>query len=127
MKTKFFYFRVPIYNLDVYVSYGQKDNYFFRRMEKEGYGFSKAHRKKLLINDNEHGVTDTLYDSNIIIRLGKSNDKKVLRGTIIHEGGHAGDYMLDEVGIKPVIGVSDEAFTYLKEYICTEIFKRLKL
>lgn len=124
MKPKHFTIPIPIYEWDVIVSHQEKDNVLFRRIEK--LGFKREDFESDLASDkSEYGFTVKLPQNTIVIRINNYNNKTQLFTTITHEGRHAADYILTHIGTKFVMNVSDEPFTYLQDYICGIIFKKL--
>jgi hypothetical protein len=126
MKSKYFIVQVPIFDWEILVSKQEPDEALFKRIEKQGYergDFSDD----LSLDKHDYGVTAIVSKKLIVIRLQKWNDRTELKKLIIHESHHAADFILTNIGMKFMMNVSDEAFTYLQDFICGEIFRELKI
>lgn len=60
-----------------------------------------------------------------IIRLRKLPETSEEYGTLAHEIFHIVTFVMDRIGMKLAIEVSDEAYSYLIGYLTTEIYKGL--
>lgn len=126
MAAQYFTVQIPIYGWEIIVSKKENDESLFRRLEQIGYN-RKEFIEDLALEKTDYGITTMLSKKHIVIRLNNYPDKHELKRLVIHEAHHASDYILINIGMKFVMNVSDEAFTYLQDYICGEIFKKLKL
>jgi len=126
MSGKYFTITVPIFHHEIIVSKQEKDETLFKRLTKSGQNYYEC-RQKLCLTKGEHGVTELFPNCTVVIRLERFNDNKELRELVIHEAKHAADYILHNIGMKDVMEISDEAYAYLQEFICGEIFKKLKI
>lgn len=126
MASQYFTVQVPIFDWEIFVSKQERDEVLFKRIEALGYD-RKEFIDELALEKTDYGVTTMLSKKHIVIRLHQYSDKHELKRLIIHETHHAADYILINIGMKFMMNVSDEAFTYLQDFICGEIFKKLRL
>lgn len=124
MKSKHFTIPIPIFDWDVVVSYLEKDEVIFKYLKRQGHPKDKI-ETDLYVEKCEYGVTVKLPDNTVVIRINRAEDKNILQKTIAHESHHASDYILTHIGMKFAMGISDEAFVYLQDYIAGIIFKKL--
>ncbi len=121
-------FIVPlqVYPFDVMVSYDQTDKQLRKSLKKY-----KIHNNafKPVFNTQETDVAMFCINNynQSIIRIKKCEDKYTLISYLNHELLHAVTVILDRMGFKLEILVSDEAYAYLMGYLSKEIYSKLKL
>jgi len=111
---------IPIYDVKLLVSINQSDKQFLANLKKTNY---KCGKECLL--EEAAGYFIPFESGNILIRCKHKLNKPKQIGILTHEVLHATIYILDRAGIK-LTKHSDEAYTYLQEYIVTQILKQIK-
>lgn len=109
-----------IYRWDVNVFLGSHEE-FRKYVEK------KLKDKSLLdvVDDGEPGIGDYYFNSDsMIIRIGGFPTTPAEIGVAAHEALHATMYILDWANVKYEQNGSNEAFTYLQEWILTNILNK---
>lgn len=127
IKTANFIIPLVIYPLDVMVSYNEADDVFFRRLKK--YVVSDTELKDCQLTDCDDARTIMTEKNQTIIRFKppRRGDRNRFLGVVAHECFHAASYVMYKVGMKLEIEVSDEAYSYLIQYLVQEICKKLKV
>lgn len=111
---------IPIYEVRLIVSIGQSDKKFLSSLKKEKYKC----KKECLISDAE-AYFIPFTEASMLIRLKEGLRGPEDYGFLVHECLHATIYILARAGFK-MTRSSEEAYTYLQEYIITEILKQMK-
>lgn len=127
MKTggKYFILSLQIYPFDIMVSLDEPDDKLFKRLFN--FGIDKKDCERLLIMpETTNGRCVMFANNKTVIRLKRRNRYSMI-GTISHESFHAACFILEEVGVKMEMSISDEVYAYLTGYITSEICKRFKL
>lgn len=111
-----FIINCQVYPFDVMFSLGQTDEELFEVLKRcelvtEMDGSSKWKNKKQL------GYAIQFVGGQSLVRLRRIPETPEEHGALAHEILHATQFILDHVGIKYHIDYSDEAFTYLVQYI----------
>lgn len=126
-KYKGSYFIIPlvVYPLDVMVSIDETDNVLLKRLLS--YGETKEDCEGLLnLPETTRGRCVMLPSNRTVIRLKKQLKKQSFMSVMSHEVFHATTFIMDRVGMKLEINVSDEAYAYLIGYLTNEICKKIK-
>ena len=95
--------------------------------EFRNYVKNKLKDKGLLdvVDDGEPGIGDYYFNSDsMIIRIGGFPTTPAEIGVASHEALHATMYILDWANVKYEQNGSNEAFTYLQEWILTNILNK---
>lgn len=121
MKPKNFIIKNRIYPFDLMISVDESDDILFKKLKSGGI---EDHELTVCEMSNTNRARTIIFQSNqTLIRF-----KTPLRhGIIAHEAFHATAYILERVGMKLEIEVSDEAYAYLLNYIVDEIYKKVKV
>lgn len=77
-------------------------------------------------SDTCNGRTCVFSGNQTLIRLRYIPETPVQKGELAHEIMHAVFFFAERVGLKLVPMKSCEAYTYLNQYLTTEIYKMLK-
>ena len=111
---------IPIYDVKLLVSINQSDKQFLADLKKTKYKCGK----QCLIPDSE-AYFIPFEAGNLLIRCKHKLYKPHQIGILVHEVLHATIYILHRAGFR-LTRHSEEAFTYLQEYIVTQILKKVK-
>lgn len=124
MPAKHFIIPLVIYPFDVLVSFDETDDSLLRTLKKYGNEPEDCHE---LVNMDYtvRGRCVMLPSNQTVIRIKRQPRTHMMVNIIAHEVFHAVTFILDRVGMKLLIGTSDEAYSYLVAYLTEEIFKRL--
>lgn len=121
--SKVLNFIVPliIYPFDIMVSMGQSDEELKQTLSEVGSSWDD---KMSIVgvarfSMNEHNQS--------VIRLPKIPSTNNELGILQHEIFHCVTYILDRIGIKLVLGKSDEAYSYLIGYLTEQIYEVLEI
>ena len=109
-----------IYRRNVQVFLGSHEEF-------RNYVKNKLKDKGLLdvVDDGEPGIGDYYFNSDsMIIRIGGFPTTPAEIGVASHEALHATMYILDWANVKYEQNGSNEAFTYLQEWILTNILNK---
>lgn len=123
---KNFIIRNKVYPFDIMISVDETDVALLSRLEKHGIADKSEFNKLCLMGDTVFGRTVMFKGNQTLIRLRGNTPGERTHGVIAHEAFHATAYIMNRIGMKFKIGVSDEAYTYLMEYIINEIYKNFK-
>lgn len=120
MKTKGqnFIIECKIYPFDIMVSIDEPDDILFAKLKESGVEDTEWEYVKM--SSTNRGRTVIFPGNQTLIRL----KKPLTEGVVAHEAFHATAYILDRIGMKLQIEVSDEAYAYLLNYIVDEIYKK---
>ena len=127
--AKAFEVHIPIYKKYIYVLVGTPKESVETLMEQYDFGDTNA---KILIehldkhSNGSNGLFTWNEDSNTyIIWLPQEPDTIVWEGVLLHEINHAVFYLLDKLGMEHT-AASDEAYSYLSEYLYVEIMTKFE-
>jgi len=122
MANNGYYFVIPlvIYPFDIMISINEKDEVLIKRLIE--YNNTKE-ECELLLDFTGTGRTVILPSNQTVIRLRIS---KKLHGIISHEVFHAVSFIMERIGMKLEIELSDEAYAYLIGYVTDKIYEKLK-
>jgi len=112
---------IPIYDIKLLVSIGQTDKEFLSSLKKTKFKCGK----QCLIPDAE-AYFIPFEGAHLLIRCKHKLKKPSHIGILSHEVLHATIYILHRAGFR-LTKHSEEAFTYLQEYIVTQILKKWKV
>lgn len=126
MKKKGLNFIVPlvVYPFDVMVSIEETDADLKKTLQK----YTSDNEGVALIMNlprTTQGRCVMLDCNQTVIRLKRQLFKHQTYSTASHEIFHAVSFIMERVGMKLELRVSDEAYAYLIGYLTKEIFKRL--
>lgn len=120
---------IPIYKQYLYVLVGTPKESVEVLMEQYDFGDTNA---KILIehldrhSKGSNGLFTWNEDSNTyIIWLPQEPDTIKREAVLLHEINHAVFYLLDKLGMEHTIA-SDEAYSYLSEYLYVEIMTKFE-
>lgn len=125
MNKEPYYFIIPlyIYPFDIMISVNEDDNLLKQRLLENG-NTEEEIDNVLPMRKTSRGRTFTLLATNqTVIRL--VDDGSDLSGVIAHESFHATTFILERVGVSFDLNVSDEAYSYLLQYIVEKITETL--
>lgn len=125
LKPYFFIIPLVIYPFDVIVSIDEDDNILLKRLLKKGIK-EKDCKPFIKMSKNVVGRAFILPSNETVIRFKTLEDKSEMAGNIAHEVFHAVTFILERVGVKFDLNISDEAYAYLIGHLTTEIYKNLK-
>lgn len=127
MKPTHFIIRLVAYPYDIMVSVDETDESLLKTLMS--YGNSKKDCKQIMgfCDSKELGRYCMLPSAHSVIRIKTQEDKFKTMGIVVHEVFHAVTFILNRMGLQLKLYTSDEAYSYLMEYVSTEIFKKLKL
>ena len=113
-----------IYPFDVVFSFGESDKVLLNKvkhnMSEEDYPIINFK------SENNKGRYVMFTNGCSLIRLRNKPSTPKDYGYLQHEIFHAVTYILDKIGMEFKLYSSDEAYTYLIQYLTTEIYKKLK-
>lgn len=120
---KRFTISVPIYLIDVIVSFGETD------AEVKEYltsiGLTKKEVKPSMLKDKSDGIALMYSNNNLLLRLKKLPETYYYLGVLHHEIFHVVTLIMNKLSMKFELYKSDEAYAYLLEYITVEIYKEI--
>lgn len=126
MKSKSLNFIIPlvVYPFDVMVSIDETDEELSKRLKGFSYDQDGV---ELLMNlpPTTQGRCVMLSSNQTVIRLKKQLTKHQNIANVSHEIFHAVTFILNRIGMKMEVEVSDEAYAYLIAYLTSEIYKKL--
>lgn len=126
MKGSYFIIPLIVYPFDVMVSIDETDKVLLKRLIK--YGNTETECQPLFRMSNTcRGRYFLLPSNQSVIRLIQEDNKYNILETISHEIFHAVTYIMNTLGGKLKLAVSDEPYAYLTGYLTKEICKRLKI
>lgn len=116
-----------IYPFDVMVSIGQDILQLESSLNKHGIKLRQDVMDTTLgyRNDKSPGTSIMLQSGQMIIRLRNLPETSADYGVLAHEIFHIATFILEEVGIKYSHAVSDEAFSYLIQFLTENIYKQI--
>jgi hypothetical protein len=112
-----------IYPSDVLVFVDEKNKGIKKRLRKIDYSNKEISRTLKKIKQS-NGRCRMMSDGLVVMIL--KSDVNDFYSKICHESLHATTFILDRIGVKFKLGVSDEAYAYLIGYISKEIFNKLE-
>lgn len=120
---KRFTISIPIYLIDVIVSFGETD------AEVKEYltsiGLTKKEVKPSMLKDKSDGIALMYSNNNLLLRLKKLPETYYYLGVLHHEIFHVVTLVMNKLSMKFELYKSDEAYAYLLEYITVEIYKEI--
>lgn len=124
MNKESYYFIIPlhVYPFDIMVSVNEDDNLLKQRLLDNG-NTEEEIDNVLPMRKTARGRTFTLLTNQTVIRL--VDDGSDLSGVIAHESFHATTFILERVGVSFDLNISDEAYSYLLQYIVEKITETL--
>lgn len=128
LEPNFHVIPLHVYPSNIYLSVNQTDEMFVEELLAKKVSQNDID-DFLERPDNEPGLTGTLENGNILIRL-KHYDETAsdlyTRGTIVHESFHAMICVMDYINAS-LDHSSEEHYAYLLEYMFKEICKKVNL
>jgi len=121
----YFIIKLNIYPFDIMVSIDEPDEAILERLIREG-NTKKEFKEILNLDETVRGICIMLPSNQTVIRLKRFHKKHDMIGVIVHEAFHATTFILERIGVKLGLSVSDEAYAYLIEFITTEIYNKLE-
>ena len=118
---------IPIYDKYLYVLIGSPQDSV--AVFKDSYDVGERNSKDLLEHLNKYSETSNgLFTHNeisntFVLWLSQIPDSIKWEGVLIHEINHAVFRLLDELGMEHT-SASDEAYSYLSEYLYIEIMNK---
>lgn len=124
MKNKNFIIPLVIYPFDLMVSIGESD----QKLEKTLSGFLEP--DDVIISrwntDTQKGRYCRFSNNSSLLRLRRMPETPEDFGVLAHEVFHSVTHIMDMVGMKLKLMVSDEAYSYLVGFITEEIYKKIR-
>lgn len=117
MKGRNFIIKGTVYPFDIMVSHNQTET----QLKKELKKYKIPYDEILNMAETAIGRAVMLDTNQIIIRF----RGELTEGVIAHEAFHATSMLLSRIGVQLEIGISDEAYAYLLQYIVNEISNEL--
>ncbi|HQV54299.1 MAG TPA: hypothetical protein PLX17_02240 [Chitinophagaceae bacterium] len=126
MKKKLnFIIPLVIYPFDVMVSFGETNEEIDKHFKK--YNLSADDISMATITSKTVQGRTVMFSTNqTLIRLVKFTGTPKDYGNLQHEIFHAVTFVMDRIGMKLVVEESDEAYSYLIDYLTVEIYKKIK-
>ena len=114
--------QIPIYKTDVLIYWGDRKG-LYKAVKRNS---DKATAREVIeeVAPNTEGLTVTTSGRTVIIYLASPPRDPRSGAILIHELSHATNFILQEVGI-PHTEDTEEAYTYLLEYLTRETLKRI--
>lgn len=119
-----FIIKNPIYPFDIMVSIDETDNELIDKLTKSKFKYEDL-KDYLPMQNNVKGRCIKTPDNQIIIRLKTLPNKPEFYGVIAHESFHATSFIMSMVGIQFDLEYSEEAYTYMLQFIISEIYKKI--
>lgn len=124
-KGQFFIIPLVVYPFDVMISIDESDEVLLKRLLS--YGEPKEDCEGLLnLPETTRGRCVILPSNRTVIRLKTQPKRHEMMSVISHEVFHATTFILERIGMKMEVMVSDEAYAYLIGYLTNEIVKKIK-
>ena len=123
---KNFVLKMDLYGFDVMVSVDESDKVLVEKLMSHGNTSEDCH-ELLNMPTTTRGRCVMLITNHTVIRLKILPDKYELMGVVAHEVFHATTFIMDKIGMKLKINVSDEAYAYMIGFLTKSIYKKLKL
>lgn len=121
-----FIIKLVVYPFEIMVSIDEPDEVLFARLVKYGNPIESCERMLTMDDTGNYGKC-AIFDTNqTVIRLRVTKNKYEFYNTVAHEVFHAATFILDRIGMKLELMVSDEAYAYLVGFITAEIYIKLK-
>lgn len=118
-----FVIRLIPYSFDLMVSIDQTDKQLHTNLKRYGVEWDDS----LSMSPTNTGKAVMLPSNHVIVRIKKKHRNKYrVMAVVAHESFHAATFILDQLGFKFMLEVSDEAYAYLLDYIAGEIYKKLR-
>ena len=126
-KSRSFVIPLDVYDFDIFISLGQTDVQFLKSFQKittkEDYTDMCEKPEVYEMKNGAQGRTIRLSSGSIAIRTKDYPTSPTHYGYLQHEVFHAVAYLMDLIGMKLKIGISDEAYAYLIQRVTTEVYK----
>lgn len=123
----YFIVNLGIFPFDIMFSVDEPDSVLMKRLRKFGMGDNDI-LKYFSGCENSNGRTVIFENNTTIVRIMQNKKSNLsIHGTIAHEIFHAVTFILDEIGIKFSIGISDEVYAYTIGYVTEVVYKELGL
>jgi len=125
-KGYYFIIKLHIYPFDVIVSVDEPDEVIGKRLKN--WGHNEEECASAMNPPEAFKGYYVLFPSNrSLIRFKtQKNWRGDMVGVVVHEAFYLTSMILDRIGMKFKLNVSDEAYAYLVEYLTVEIIKKLK-
>jgi hypothetical protein len=121
-----FIIKGTVYPFDVMVSVDETDEQLMKQMKKAGIKKSLC-KSVMEFEFLGRGRCTQLETGQLIIRLRKDEDRIKTLGVVAHEIFHAVTMLMDRIGMKLEVMVSDESYAYLTQFYTEEIYRRIKI
>lgn len=120
--SKYFLIKLDVYPFHILVSIDQTDEQLKKVMRTLKVAKEMIDEMPTMSTTSK-GSTLMLPANQTIIRLKTLPNKYEFMAIVAHEALHATSFILNKVGIPFDQENSEEAYTYLMQHICYEIFK----
>ncbi len=117
--------RIPIYDHSIFVMFDVADSDIIRYFDIAKYERNQ-YDEVIDREPGDAGLTHIMPNGNVVMVIHKGTDE-TFDNVINHECFHATHFILDRIGMKFEIGVSDEAYAYLNAYIIDQVKKNFVL
>ena len=128
LKSDYFIVNLNVFPFDIMFSINETDDVLLKRLRK--YKINEEELLKFMYNyENSNGRTCIFSTNHTVIRLTQKDDKCDLDliGTLAHEIFHAVTFILNEIGIKYELGVSDEVYAYCIGHVTKCAFSNMDI
>ena len=125
-EKNYFIIKLGVYPFDVMVSIDESDEIISKRLIRYGVTLD-AMSEILNMPDTARGRCAMLPSNQTVIRLKTQPKKYDMMSVISHEVFHAVAFIMDRIGVKLEVSISDEAYAYCIGFLTTEIYKKLNL
>jgi hypothetical protein len=122
----YFIIKLVVYPFDVMVSIDEDDQTLLKRLLKHGNTEDDC-CDLLNLDDTVRGRCVMLSSNQTVIRLKKQSIACDTMSMISHEVFHATTFILERIGMKMEVLVSDEAYAYIIGFLTREICKKLNI
>jgi hypothetical protein len=116
--------RGTVYPFDITFSIGQSDKTLAKFLSK--YDDIDIEYEMTCLKLSGAGCTSLLNNNHVVVRLVPEYDFVDFQSNVAHEIFHAVTTMMENIGLKLEIMVSDEAYAYMIGHITREFYKQLK-
>ncbi len=117
--------RIPIYDHSIFIMFDVVDSDVIKHFDSLGY--DRDQYDEVINRDpGDVGLTHIMPNGNVVMLIHKNKDGSY-DNVINHECFHATHFILDRIGMKFEIGVSDEAYAYLNAWIIDQVKKNFIL
>lgn len=119
-----FRLNLGIYPFDIIFSFGNTNQEIAELLER--YEIADSDIELAMMDDDMIGRTVMFETNQTIIRMKSLPLTPKEYGTLFHEIFHAVTFIMDTIGMKLKVRVSDEAYAYLIDFITTQCLSHIE-